>query len=120
MRFPALLCSFLLTSASGVFAQSARHYAIILDDPPVAQRFTTRDCLLSDVAVLYRRQVQDHQKQLQAVLAGKRIGVTGNSDTLLNAIFVTASADSAEELRGLPGVKAVVALRHGRRFTNKA
>src|SRR5438067_1405622 len=109
-----------LALASGAFAQSSHHYAVILQDAPVAERFITREHLRSEAAVTYRRQVLDRQHQMRAILATKRVAITGTSDTVLNAIFVTATAERAAELRGLPGVQGVVELRHARRFTNKA
>jgi uncharacterized protein (TIGR03437 family) len=117
-----LRSTLLLVFASGAPAQSrlARDYALILSDPAVAQRFVTREHLRSDAALAYRRQIQGRQAQLRTLLASRHVAIAGNSDTVLNAIFVTASATRLDELRALPGVQAVVELRHARRFTNKA
>jgi uncharacterized protein (TIGR03437 family) len=50
----------------------------------------------------------------------RNLRVTGSVDTLLNAVFVQASPDRAAELRGVPGVKAVVPLHTFRMHLNKA
>ena len=45
---------------------------------------------------------------MRAALASRNIAVTGSVNTLLNAIFVTASSDQVAELKKLPGVIGVV------------
>src|SRR5690348_14499474 len=101
-----LLSSLLLALASAAIAES-RHYALILPDAPVAERFITRERLRSGAALSYRREIQNRQQQLRAELAARRVLITGSADTLLNAILVTARADRIAELRGLGGVLAV-------------
>src|SRR5436305_9668965 len=110
----------LLALAVGAFAQVSHPYAVILEDPPVAQRFASKEHVGSAAALAYRRQIQGRQDKLRAVLAARKVTITGAADTILNAIFVTAGADRAAELQGLPGVAGVVELRHARRYTNKA
>src|SRR5204863_3538517 len=116
MRFQLLS----LALASGVFAQSSHHYAVILQDPPVAEQFSTKERVRSTGAVTYRRQLQSRQGQVRALLSNRRVGVIGSTDTVLNAIFVTTTPEQAGELRGMPGVQGIVELRNARRFTNKA
>jgi subtilisin family serine protease len=74
----------------------------------------------STAAITYRRQIQGRQDKLRAILATKKVTITGAADTILNAVFVTATADRGAELQGLPGVVGVVEMRHARRYTNKA
>ena len=109
-----------LTLALPALAQVPHHYAIILEEAPVAERFASRAHMGSAPALTYRRQLQEHQQALRAVLAARRVAVTGAADTLLNAVFVTATPERAAELQGLPGVAGIVELRHARRYTNKA
>src|SRR5215471_2067933 len=109
-----------LVLTSGALAQSSHHYAVILQDAPAAERFISRENLRSNTAQLYRRRIQDHQNQLRSALAARRITVTGSSDTVLNAVYVSTSPAGAEDLRSMPGVLGVVEMRRARRFTNKA
>jgi len=51
------------------------------------------------------------QATLRTNLASRNIAVIGAVQTLLNAVFVDASADQITMLQSLPGVKAVVPLR---------
>ena len=116
MRFQLLF----LALASGVFAQSSHHYAVILQDPPVAEQFGSKERVRSTGAVTYRRQLQNRQAQVCALLSSRRVGVIGTTDTVLNAVFVTTTPQQARELSGMPGVQGVVELRNARRYTNKA
>ena len=81
-----LACTILLL-AGPMLAQT--RYALILEDPPIEAR---------------------HQA-LRNELARRSFTITGSAKVLLNAIFVTAAMERVDELKGLPGVKGVVALR---------
>src|ERR1700682_3762167 len=110
---PFFLHAVLLTvAASTLFAQSNRtRYALILEDPAVAATFAARDARESVAARGYRQQVEARQQTLRRELTTRRIQTTGSVSTLLNAVFVMSSPERADELRTLPGVKGVVALR---------
>src|ERR1017187_3447719 len=73
-------------------------YALILNDPPVETR---------------------HQA-LRTELARRNISITGSTKILLNAVYVTAPKERLDELKTLPGVKGVVALRWRRLNLNRA
>src|SRR5215472_7014562 len=67
-------------------------YVLILADPPVAQRFTTRDQVRSAAAGTYRSQIVARQAALRRDLASRNIRVEGAVSTVLNALFVAAPA----------------------------
>jgi minor extracellular serine protease Vpr len=90
---PALLIALV---AMPMLAQT--RYALILSDPPIEAR---------------------HQA-LRAELAARRFSITGSTKILLNAVFVTAPKERLDELKRLPGVKGVVALRWRRLNLNRA
>src|SRR5690242_12608031 len=114
-RFALLAVAF----ASFVHAAS-RHYAVILGDPPVAEQFTSPEGVRSAPALTYRRNLKTRQHRLATELERRKIIVVGSADTVVNALFVTATPARVRELERLPGVKAVVEMRYAQKFTNKA
>jgi uncharacterized protein (TIGR03437 family) len=103
------------------FAQGApRHYILILEDPPVASRFPSREAMATAEAGQYRQQIAAKQATLRQQLAAKHLTVIGSVSTVLNAMFVAATPDRAAELKTLPGVLGVVATRHFRQSLNEA
>ena len=109
--------------APAIFAQSAstsNRYALILEDPPVTQRFAARDPAESTAGRSYRQQLEARQQSLREVLASRHITVTGSVTMLTNAIFVAAPKERVNELKSLPGVKGVVALRRHHLDLNRA
>jgi minor extracellular serine protease Vpr len=111
----------LATAASSLLAQASRtRYALILEDPPVSERFAVRAERESLAAKNYRQQVEARQQVLRRELNNRRIQVTGSVSTLLNAVFVMSRPESARELSNLPGVKGVVALRTRHLSLNRA
>jgi len=87
---------FIALAAAPMLAQT--HYALILNDPPV----------------------ETHRQIVRAELARRNISITGSTKILLNAIYVTAPKERLDELKVLPGVKGVVALRWRRLNLNRA
>jgi len=107
--------------APAIFAQSAANrYALILEDPAVTQRFATREASESAGRRSYREQLEARQGSLRQVLAARHFTVTGSVTMLTNAIFVAAPQARAAELKNLPGVKGVVALRRHHLDLNRA
>src|SRR5262245_9547926 len=120
---------FLLVSllANAVFAQGPRQpayaagqYIVILSDAPVAERFSARGELATAAANGYRQQVEARQRTVARDLESRNFRVTGSVSTLLNALFVAASAERIEELKNAPGVVAIRPVRRGYRHANKA
>ena len=87
------------------FAQLApNRYILLLNEPPVAERFRKREDVLSTAGTAYRAQLEARQRTVMADLAARKIQVTGSTATLINAIFVTAPASRVSEMLGIPGV----------------
>ncbi|MGA2186137.1 MAG: S8 family serine peptidase [Bryobacteraceae bacterium] len=104
-----------------VFAQgSPQRYILILEDPPVTSRFSSREAMATADAGQYRRQIARKQETLRQQLATRRFALIGSASTVLNAVFVAAAPDRVAELRALPGVRGVVAARHFHRNLNRA
>src|SRR5690242_7866878 len=109
VRRPRLLIlraiTLLAAGVPAVFAQNAQRYALILDDPPVIERFAGRQTAEAAAGRNYRQQIEARQQVLRQELATRNIQVTSSVSTVLNAIFVIAPADRLDELKNLPGVK---------------
>jgi minor extracellular serine protease Vpr len=95
-------------------------YALILEDVPIASRFSARAAARTAAAGLYRQQIEARQAALRAELAARQVQVTGSASMLVNAIFVTAPPDRVTELGALPGVRAVVPVRRHKLSLNRA
>ncbi len=104
-----------------LFAQKlSNHYAVVLSDPPVADRFLTREATRSVEARDYQRQIAAKQQSLKAALATRRINVVGSVSTLSNAVFVVTTPDRVKEIEALPGVVGVIPMRTLRSRLNRA
>ena len=120
--FPKIVIALLgaVLAAQSSWAQPVRNrYALMLDDSPVAVKFSRERMRLAEAANYARSLEQQHQS-VRAELARRRIEPTGSAKTLLNAIFVIAPAASAADLRSIPGVKSVVPVRTYKRKLNRA
>ena len=95
-------------------------YTLVLKDPAVADRFTTRDALATAQADTYRRQVEAAQAQVKSDLTSRGFRVLGSVSVLGNAIFVAAPPSRAAELQSIPGVIAVRASRRMKLLLNRA
>jgi minor extracellular serine protease Vpr len=102
------------------FAQLADRYALILGDPPVAERFATRVEMQSAEAVSYRQRIETTQRALKASLEARGFRITGSVGTLGNAVFVAAPASRVDELKAFPGVLGVVRLHKYKPQLSKA
>lgn len=95
-------------------------YALVLEDPPLAEQITSRKELERMAGDDRLRRIEAAQASLRRELEQRHIAVTGAVQTLLNAVFVRATADRLEELRSLPGVKRVAWLPPLRRHLDRA
>ena len=108
-----------LLGASTLAAQVPNRYAVILDDAPVATRFSRERMALAEGAN-YGRSLRQRQQSVRAELGRRGIEQTGSVTALMNAVFVIAPADSVADLKNIPGVKSVVRIRTYRRKLNRA
>jgi uncharacterized protein (TIGR03437 family) len=103
------------------FGQYVRNrYALILEDPPVAQRYVGREAMRTTAAAGYRQQIQSKQTSLQAELRRRNVTVIDSVSEVLNAIFVSVTPDRLAELEALPGVLGSRPMRQMKMALNKA
>src|SRR5207249_2715148 len=82
-------------------------YALVLEDPPVAERVRNRAALHSEESQSHLRKIRAAQSGVLSELARRKVRVVSTAGTLVNAVFVYAAAEQAAELEGIPGVKRV-------------
>ena len=98
----------------------SNHYAVILDDPAVLDRYPTREATRSLAAQAYKQQIEARQNTLKTELQARNFLVTGSISTSSNAIFVATTPDRVPELQSLPGVKGVVRMKMMQNRMNQA
>src|ERR1035437_2765376 len=103
------------------FGQYARNrYALILQDEPVASRYTTRAQLHTAEADGYRRQLALRQSSVRQELERRGVPIISSVSEVLNAVFVSAPAERIDELAAIPGVLGVRPMRQIHLALNKA
>ncbi|MCU1235177.1 MAG: peptidase and in, kexin, sedolisin, partial [Candidatus Solibacter sp.] len=96
----------LITSAAS--SQTHGHladYALVLEDPPVAQKIQSRVALKSAEAQAHLTKVRGAQRSVIAELGRRNVRVSSASQLLVNAVFVRVAPEDAASLRSIPGVK---------------
>lgn len=119
MRKRLVVCLWALFPAYAAPPVSNR-YALFLEDPPVSRFYQAREAMFSPAAATYRRQIRASHAALRADISARGLHVSGEADTLLNAVFVTAPPERVAELAGLPGVAGIVPLRTYKMDLNQA
>ena len=119
MSLARLLVTMLAAAALANAQSPGNRYALILEDAPVAKQFPRSRRAASEAAD-YARTVQQKQQALHDELGRRNIQITGSASTVMNVIFVESSPDRLDELKALPGVRGVVAVRRYKRKLNKA
>ncbi|MGD0774415.1 MAG: S8 family serine peptidase [Candidatus Solibacter sp.] len=102
--------SVLLLLAAAAFAQTRSRpaeYALVLEDPPVAQKVQSRAALKSAEAQAHLQKVRGAQRLVLAELAKRKVRVSAASQILVNAIFVRIAPEDAPTLQNIPGVKRI-------------
>jgi len=100
-RFAFLFFAVACTSA---FCRELTSYAVVLTDAPaLASAFRSDAAALAQARTAARRS----HESVKAALRGKGALVTGEVDTVMNAIFVNADAAQVDQLKALPGVAYV-------------
>ncbi|MFN7998916.1 MAG: S8 family serine peptidase, partial [Bryobacteraceae bacterium] len=114
-RKPALtvLVLGLLTLISPLWPLSpgAAEWIILLDEAPALARFPGRYESTHAVADAYRQHLREVQALVRARIESRNMHVTGALQHVLNAMLVKATLAQAQELRGVPGIKAVLRAR---------
>jgi len=115
--------SALVLLAFSAFSQTRSRvadYALVLEDPPVAQKAQSRVALQSAEAQSLLQKIRSVQKIVLARLAQHKVRVVSTSQILVNAIFVSTTRETARELKNLPGVRYVQYLPPATRDLNAA
>jgi len=119
MEKRALFC-FLIICPIYAARPASNRYALLLDDPAVSKFYPSRESMRSAAAITYRQEIRAKHAAVKSEIASRGLFVTGEVDSLLNAIFVAAPPERAAELASLPGVSGVVALRYYKLDLNRA
>lgn len=123
MRLPhfllllALICAPVIAVSVTAAERISGRYALILSDVPLAQG---RGIETAAAHTARTQRIAAEHARLRSALAQSQFTVTGETQTVLNAMFVTATPDRVSQLESLPGVTAVVPLRRYRVRLNKA
>ncbi len=100
--------SVLMLLVTAAFSQSRGRlvdYALVLEDPPVAQKIQSRAALKSSEAQAQLAKVRGAQRSVIAELGRRKVQVSSTSQVLVNAVFVRVAADDRAALKNIPGVK---------------
>ncbi len=116
-RTLAVILFFLLPLSAEVRGE---RYALILQDPPVAELTSSQKDLRNRAATDRHSRILKAQSELRQVLADKKLRITGSTQALLNAIYIVASEEDAPKLNALPGVRRVVRMLPAKRHLNRA
>ena len=95
-------------------------YALLLADPPVARTSQSRLALQTAEAQARVQSLQTAQSSVLDELGKRKVAIRGSSQILVNAVFVTATPDTARQLLTIPGVVHVVHLPRLRRDLDQA
>src|SRR5262245_6016446 len=110
----------LLTPLSALTAPIQQEYAVVLSDPPLGRHLTSRRDLGLPVAVHSIARIRRAQATIRRAIEARHIPVHSSAHLLVNAIFIRASAEAAESLRGVSGVSRVEYIAPLRRQMDRA
>src|ERR1035437_7205925 len=110
----------LVTTAYAQTRSRLAEYALILEDPPVAQKAQSRMALQGSVAQAHLQKVRGAQSRVLAELAARKVRVSSTSQILVNAIFVRIAPEQASALKNIPGVKWIQYLPQQKPLLNAA
>src|SRR5262249_10338449 len=111
-----------LLFACMAFSQTRRlaDYALILEDPPVAQKIHSRVALRSPEATAHLQRIQSAQNGVLAELKRRKVAAISANQILVNAVFIHTTRETAEQLRSIPGIAHVVPAPRLKRDLNTA
>lgn len=110
-----LAASFAVMPRAEAATPAATRWVVLLNEPPVVQRYPGRVERTRAAAMPYRQHLQQVQAGLRPQIEGRHAHVTGSVQHLMNAMFVTATPPQAAAIRKLAGVKAVTRMRRYRK-----
>src|ERR1022692_4188407 len=100
----------LVTAAFAQTRSRLAEYALVLEDPPVAQKAQSRVALQSSLAQAHLQKIRGAQSRVLSELARRKVRVSSTSQILVNAIFVRVAAQDSAALKNIPGVKWIQCL----------
>ncbi|MFN7922505.1 MAG: hypothetical protein U0Q16_20540 [Bryobacteraceae bacterium] len=98
----------LLASFAAFSGQRSARYAVILEDLPLAAFESASDSKARTANADHAQKLAAAHLSLRTAIADRGIRLLGESQLLLNAVYVATTEDQAERLRALPGVARVV------------
>jgi uncharacterized protein (TIGR03437 family) len=104
VRVTALL---LLFAALATPATRPEQYVVLLEEPPLAARVVDRKQLGQSAATDRRQALIARQNSLAASFTRSGARVIGSSQVLVNALFIQASPEQADQIAAQPGVRFV-------------
>jgi minor extracellular serine protease Vpr len=119
-RFAACIAAFSLLAATGLAQRGSNSYIVVLKDPPLAEAMQSRKDLLRNEATIQRSALVAKQTALGNRMAESGIQVLDSSQILLNALYIQASAEQLEQIKGMPEVARVQRMLPLKRHINKA
>src|SRR5579871_4477608 len=108
MKKSAVVLFLLSSAAFGQTRGRLMDYALILADPPAARNTHSRVELAGPAARQSLERIRSAQSAVVAELKRRHVAVTGMGQILVNAVFVSATRDTAAQLGSIPGVARVV------------
>lgn len=110
-RFLVFFALFAISlGASAQALHRGTRYAVLLEDQPVAKAVKGRAALKSDEAHTHEARLEAAHDRVKSAIRSRGISIAGETRVLANALYVTANAEQAKEIRELPGVVGVVEL----------
>ena len=107
--------------ASNCLAQrGSNYYVVVLNDPPLAESMSSRKDLGSQATSDARLRIQATQANLGQQASAAGINVLDRTQVLLNALYISATAEQADAMRNLNGVNYVQRVYPIKRTMNKA
>src|SRR5215831_10519101 len=91
-------------AAYGQTRSRLAEYALVLKDEPVVRRVQSRAALRGAEGQAQARAIRSAQSGVAAELRRRGVPVTGATQTLVNAVMVSATPETAAELAKMPGV----------------
>src|SRR5260370_40936704 len=95
-------------------------YALVREDPPVARKAQSRMALQGAEAQAQLQKIRRAQSSVLAELARRKVPVRSSTQVLVNAVFVSATPQTAAQLKDIPGVLRVQYLPPVKRDLNTA
>jgi minor extracellular serine protease Vpr len=120
-RLAFLWLAFLVAGSLPLAAQRGlEEYALVLKDPPLVAQIASRKDLRLAASEDRLRRIEAAQDKLRGELERRGFHVVGSVHILENAVFVRASADKVDELRGFEGVRQAASLPPAKLRLDKA